>query len=91
MIHIYTDSEYSIKTVTTWMYQWAKKDWKTATGQQVKNLDIIRDLLFSVISKRKDKIKLTHVRSHTGKNDKLSLGNEMADKLAVKGALKMLE
>lgn len=89
-IHIYTDSDYSIQTLTKWMYKWAKNNWQTADKQPVKNLDIIRDLLYDVIGKRKNKITFTHVYSHTGKKDKLSIGNEMADKLATSGALKML-
>ena len=34
-----------------------------------------------------NKIIFTHVRSHTGKQDKHSLGNEQADKLATSGAM----
>lgn len=89
-INIYTDSAYSINTLTDWMYKWVHNGWKTAGQQPVMNTDIIMKL-YDVISKRRNKIKFTHVRSHTGKQDALSLGNEMADKLATNGAMKMLK
>jgi hypothetical protein len=40
------------------------------------------------MQKYKGKIFLHHVRSHTGKQDFESIGNEFADKLATQGANK---
>jgi len=84
-ITIFTDSEYSIKSLTIWMYQWMKNNWQTAGNQDVKNQDILKPL-YSIISKQKSKIIFHHVRSHTGKQDRLSIGNSIADKLATDGA-----
>lgn len=89
MIMIYTDSEYSIKCLTQWMYNWNMNKWKTSNGDDVKNQDILKKL-FSIIIKQKDKIKFTHVKSHTGKKDKLSIGNDIADKLATAGSKKAI-
>lgn len=86
-IIIYTDSEYSIKCSTIWMYKWVKNKWKTANGDDVKNQDILQRL-YSIIMKQKDKIKFVHVKSHTGKKDVLSVGNAIVDKLATSGAQK---
>lgn len=80
---IYTDSDYSIKTLTKWAKQWEKNDWKTANNEPAKNLDIIKPLM-SIIKKMS--VEFTHVHSHTGKRDELSLGNAIADKLATDGA-----
>lgn len=89
-IIIYTDSEYSIKSCTIWIRQWEKNGWKTAAGQKVKNQDIlipISDIINKIIMTDKE-IKFVHVKSHTGKKDKLSIGNDIVDKLANNGARK---
>lgn len=84
-IEIYTDSEYSIKSLTQWIISWKKNGWKTANNKQVLNQDIIKKI-DKKLTKYEGKINFTHVRSHTGKSDKHSLGNEQADKLATDGA-----
>jgi ribonuclease HI len=86
-IHIYTDSEYSIKSLTEWIKGWKKNNWKSSKGKDVLNQDIIKKI-DKILQKYPRQIKFTHVRSHTGKQDRHSLGNEEADKLAVNGALK---
>lgn len=86
-IKIYTDSEYSLKSLTTWMYSWHKNNWKTSSKKSVQNQDILKPL-YNLVSKMKNKIIFEHVHSHTGKRDFESLGNAKADELATKGALK---
>lgn len=86
-IKLYSDSEYSIKCVTVWAYEWDKNNWKTKTNQPVKNQDILKPL-FSMVKKLKGKIEFIHVNSHTNKSDYKSLGNAMADRLATEGATK---
>ena len=86
-IMIYSDSEYSIKSLTKWAYDWEKKGWKTSTGKTVENMDIIVPM-FKIVKKYGDRIEFQHVRSHTGKTDWYTLGNDMADKLAKAGAMK---
>jgi len=86
-IIIYTDSEYSIKSLTVWNTNWENNDWKNAQGKPVMNQDIIKPII-KFLKKNENKIKFKHVRSHTGKQDFESLGNEMADKLANKGAMR---
>ena len=88
-IMIYTDSEYSIKSVTEWYKSWEKNNWKNAKGQSVMNQDIIRPLI-KILKSYSGKIKFQHVNSHTGKQDFESLSNEMADKLANEGAIKTI-
>lgn len=86
-IKVYSDSEYSIKSLTVWINSWKKNNWKTANGKQVLNQDLIKKT-DKILQKYPGKINFTHVRSHTGKTDRHSLGNEQADKLATKGARK---
>jgi ribonuclease HI len=84
-IHIYTDSEYSIKSLTIWINTWKKNNWKTANNKQVLNQDIIMRI-DKMLQKYNGKILFSHVRSHTGKTDQHSIGNDKADKLATAGA-----
>ena len=78
-ITIYTDSEYSVNTLTKWYKQWIKN------GKKYLNKDII-DLIIDAINKVDFKVKLQHVRAHTGKKDTHSVANDKADELAKAGA-----
>lgn len=86
-IIIYTDSEYSIKSLTVWIKQWKKNNWMTKNNKQVKNLDIINKI-DNLINNFQGEVKFIHVRSHTGKKDNLSIWNDQVDKLAKEGANK---
>lgn len=86
-LHIYTDSEYSIKSLTIWIKNWKKNNWKGAKNKEVLNQDIIKNIDL-ILEKYKKKIFFHHVRSHTGKQDEHSIGNDMADQLATQGANK---
>jgi ribonuclease HI len=88
-IHIYTDSEYSIKSLTEWVKNWEKNNWKNSKGDDVLNQDIIKPI-YKILKKYKNKIIFTHVRSHTGATNFESISNDMADKLANEGAFKSL-
>ncbi len=82
VIKIYSDSEYSIKCVTQWIKTWKRNGWKTSKNEPVKNLDIIKPIDSMC---QQYTVSFEHIRSHTNKQDKLSLANEKADKLAVFG------
>lgn len=84
-ITVYSDSEYSIKSLTEWIPNWKKNGWKNSMGKPVKNRDIIEPL-HQMIERYPNRIKFKHVRSHTGKKDFESIGNDKADKLAVNGS-----
>jgi ribonuclease HI len=79
-IVIYTDSEYSINCLTTWITGWVARGWKTSSGGKVLHRDLIEDT-----SKRLAKFKsyrFVHVRSHTGGEDDLSRNNDIVDRMA---------
>tara|TARA_B000000532_G_scaffold216080_1_gene188111 strand:+ start:569 stop:1204 length:636 start_codon:yes stop_codon:yes gene_type:complete len=76
-IYIYTDSDYSMKCITLWYPEWIKK----GNFNDRKNIDILHKIYD--IYKKLD-VEFIHVRAHTGLNDIHSLGNDMADKLAVR-------
>jgi len=85
-ITILTDSEYSIKSLTVWVKDWEKKDWKNAQKKPVMNQDLIKPI-YEIIKKHKDNIKFIHVDAHTGGGDWKSVGNALVDRLAKQGAL----
>ena len=74
---IYTDSEYSLKSCTKWIHKWIKTNWK----KPVKNREFIEPI-YSIL-KENSRIKLVHIKAHTGFQDEDSIGNDKADELAV--------
>lgn len=79
-IHLYTDSEYVVKCVTTYGKKLQNNDWKTANNKTPPNIELIKKA-FSLFQKSKS-VKLHHIEAHTGKEDIHSIGNAKADKLA---------
>ena len=84
-IHVFSDSDYTIKCATKWYKGWEKNGWLTSKGEPVLNKDLIMRLV--------DMVKLTgaeftHVRSHCKeprKDDEMHVfwyGNDQADQLA---------
>ena len=79
-VTIYTDSNYVIKGMKEWIAGWKKKNWKTASGTSVKNVELwkVLDSLCAVHS-----VTWIWVKGHSGHP-----GNERADKLANEGVPK---
>ncbi len=75
-IKLYTDSRYVQKGCSEWMPNWKAKDWKTANGKPVKNVD-----LWQQLDSLLEKLSVTFhwVKGHSG--DKM---NDLADRLADK-------
>jgi len=88
-ITIYTDSEYSIKSLTIWIHNWKKNKWITASKKPVLNRDII-EKIDNLIQTHLGKINFIHVRAHTGKKDYVSIHNDITDNLAKKGAYSII-
>jgi ribonuclease HI len=86
IIEIYSDSQYSIKSILYWADEWEKNDWQTKNKKPVKNKDLIVQIRNWY--KSEHRIQLLHVRAHQPEPDKNSFrypiwyGNMMADKLA---------
>ena len=82
-VKIVTDSQYSINCVTQWAESWKRKGWVTATGEKVKNQDIIRAVLDKISERTAAKANTSFqwVKGHAA-----DYGNIAADKLAVRGA-----
>lgn len=88
-VNIYTDCQLLIDSLTKWLAGWVKRGWKTASGEPVKNQDL---LLRLVELKNKLNIKFIKVRSHQKEPSNTNSiewyqwkGNDVADALAKKG------
>lgn len=88
-IIICSDSMYSINCISKWYLNWYKNNWKTAKGQDVKNSEIIKEILYYKNQiKNNIEFEFKHVMSHlpepSKENDlkyKLWYGNNMVDKM----------
>ena len=77
-IVVYTDSEYAIKCFTSYGRKLHHKNFQS--DKPIPNLELLKQG-FTIFAENPN-ITLKHIRSHTGKNDEHSLGNEEADRLA---------
>ena len=87
---ILSDSKYVVDGLTKWVRTWDERGWRTIAGTAVISQDLYKRAQNMLISLACNKIvvQLKHVPAHRG-----ILGNEAADRLAVKGSRrdKMLE
>jgi len=90
LINIYTDSEYSQKSLTVWINGWKQNNWKNSKKKLVENQDIIKKIDI-YLQLYEGKINIQWVRAHTGENDIHSVNNAKADALANRGATRYIE
>ena len=87
-ILIKTDSEYSVNCITKWVNGWIKNGWLTKNNKPVLNRELIESIYKYV---KNYSIILEHVGGHRGKSDPDSIGNDKADKLAVRATNKAMD
>jgi ribonuclease HI len=73
-IILHTDSEYLKNGITRWHTGWVRKNWRNASGDPVKNMDLWQRILDAA---KPHKIDWRWVRGHSG-----DAMNERADQLA---------
>jgi ribonuclease HI len=71
---LYTDSEYLKNGITRWHAGWVRKNWRSASGEPVKNMDLWQRVLEAA---KPHQVDWQWVRSHVG-----NVMNERADRLA---------
>ena len=78
-VDVHTDSTYVIQGITQWIWAWRSRDWKTAEGKDVANVDLWKRL-FALVAKRgkQNLVVWKYVRGHSGVP-----GNERVDEIAV--------
>ena len=83
-VQLYLDSQYVRQGITEWIHGWKKKNWRTAAGQPVKNVELWQRL--DELAHRAGHVIEWHwVKGHAG-----DPGNEHADALANKGVEQVL-
>ena len=80
-IVVHTDSRYVINSITAYIYAWMKNGWKTQAKTDVLNKDLWQELYQEILKKKKTRVLFEHVKGHAG-----HVYNEIADKMANKGA-----
>ncbi|MBQ0724886.1 MAG: ribonuclease HI [Cycloclasticus sp.] len=73
-VTLYSDSKYVLQGINDWMPNWKKRNWKTASKQAVKNVDLWQKI--DQLAQAHD-IKWVWVKGHSG-----DPGNDRADELA---------
>ena len=76
-VKLYTDSKYIMDGINSWIANWKKNNWKTASKKDVKNKDLWIELDAETC---KHEIEWIWVKGHSG-----NIGNEKADALANMG------
>ncbi len=76
---IYSDSMYSISSITEWYIKWESNGWRTASGQAVKNQPLIKAILD--LRRRFPTVRFQHIKAHSGNKF-----NGMAHNLAKQAA-----
>ena len=75
-LNIYSDSEYSINSISKWYPNWCKNN--NLEGK--KNIELI-EKAYKLFKKYKN-VNLYYIKAHTNLKDEHSIGNNMADILA---------
>jgi ribonuclease HI len=76
IVIVHTDSQYVRNGITRWSTGWVRRNWRTAAGDPVANMDLWRRLLDAT---SRHKIDWRWVRGHSG-----DVMNERVDRLATR-------
>ena len=78
-VAIYSDSEYTIKSLTEWIINWKKNGWKTANKKPVKNVELIKqmDELYESVKSKCHNIVIKHIMAHQKEPSKETLEWEL--------------
>ncbi len=81
---ICVDSKYVLQGASDWVWGWARKNWKTASGSKVLNQDLWEQIMSLVTSFGKARLEWKYTAGHSG-----IAGNERVDEIAVAYSKKM--
>jgi ribonuclease HI len=79
-VTIYTDSNYVLLGINTWIYNWQKNGWRTANKKPVLNQDLWKELL-DLTQNFNSKINWQKVKGHSG-----HIYNDRVDEIANQNA-----
>ncbi len=55
VINIYSRSQYAVNCVTIWGEQWRSNNWSSSSSKNIKNVDIIKSILDTIILLREER------------------------------------
>ena len=84
LLLVRTDSQLACNIVNRWMAGWKARGWKKVDGKEPLNIDILQAL--DLMRTQGRRVRLEHVRAHTGRQDRDSRYNAIADLLATQAA-----
>lgn len=85
LVTVFVDSQYVQKGITLWVTNWKANDWKTASGQSVKNQDQWKELDKLNSGLLLGKVSWKWVKAHSSTTPLL---NKRVDKLANEARIK---
>ena len=81
-VQVLSDSKYSIDCITKWAKGWQAKGWTRGKGEEIKNLEVIKQC-FVLYQALKSHLIISHVKGHANIE-----GNELSDRMAVLARIK---
>lgn len=81
-VQVLSDSKYSIDCITKWAKGWQAKGWTRGKGEEIKNLEVIKQC-FTLYQALKSNLIISHVKGHSNNE-----GNELSDRMAVLARVK---
>ena len=82
---VYSDSAYAVNSINIWMWSWAKSNWRNSKNEEVKNIDLVKNLYYLYDNKKTSICQIHKVKGHLGldvKGNIDAIGNKIADALA---------
>ena len=80
-VSLTTDSQYVRQGITSWIHNWQKHGWRTASNDPVKNVDLWKQL---IEHSNKHQIKWHWVKGHSGHRE-----NDLVDQAAREAVIKI--
>lgn len=81
-VQVLSDSKYSIDCITKWAKGWQAKGWTRGKGEEIKNLEVIKQC-FTLYQALQSNLIISHVKGHANNE-----GNELSDRMAVLARMK---
>lgn len=85
-MHIYSDSKYTVDSLTNFSNIWQKNGWIKYDGKPVKNQDLLKPMV-AYLSSCVKKPQLNYIPAHSKTLDMHSLNNNIADAYARRGLI----
>jgi len=83
-VEVYSDSQYVVKGIAEWVWNWMKNNWIGSNGKKTANIQLWTDLV--ALDLRFTDIKWFHIKGHSGIE-----GNEYVDDLCTKTIKEYME